>query len=54
MKEKYVVASDAGGTMTDLFVVDEEGNFTVGKASTTPANESIGFIMMLLRRGGRG
>ena len=31
-----IIASDAGGTMTDMMVVDTDGNFTIGKASTTP------------------
>ncbi|MGB0384449.1 MAG: hydantoinase/oxoprolinase family protein [Ardenticatenaceae bacterium] len=39
-----VLGIDAGGTMTDTFIVDEEGRFTVGKAGTTPHDESIGFI----------
>jgi N-methylhydantoinase A/oxoprolinase/acetone carboxylase beta subunit len=30
-----IIASDAGGTMTDMIVVDSQGNFTIGKASTT-------------------
>lgn len=38
-----VIGSDAGGTMTDIIFVDEEGNFTIGKAATTPKNEMIGF-----------
>ncbi|HME04665.1 MAG TPA: hydantoinase/oxoprolinase family protein, partial [Solirubrobacteraceae bacterium] len=39
-----VLAIDAGGTMTDTFIVDEEGSFVVGKAQTTPENESVGFM----------
>jgi acetone carboxylase beta subunit len=39
-----VLAIDAGGTMTDTFVVDDEGRFVVGKAQTTPADESVGFM----------
>jgi acetone carboxylase, beta subunit len=39
-----VLAIDAGGTMTDTFIVDELGAFVVGKAQTTPEDESIGFI----------
>jgi N-methylhydantoinase A/acetone carboxylase beta subunit len=39
-----VLAIDAGGTMTDTFVVDERGEFVVGKAQTTPDDESIGFM----------
>jgi len=38
-----IVGSDAGGTMTDMFFIDQEGGFVVGKASTTPKDESIGF-----------
>jgi len=39
-----VLAIDAGGTMTDTFIVDEHGSFVVGKAQTTPEDESLGFI----------
>jgi len=39
-----VLAIDAGGTMTDTFVVDDYGSFVVGKAQTTPEDESIGFM----------
>ncbi len=39
-----VLAIDAGGTMTDTFIVDEAGSFVVGKAQTTPENESVGFM----------
>jgi N-methylhydantoinase A/acetone carboxylase beta subunit len=39
-----VLAIDAGGTMTDTFIVDESGSFVVGKAQTTPGDESIGFM----------
>ena len=39
-----VLGIDAGGTMTDTFIVDEEGNFEVGKAATTPQDESVGFL----------
>ncbi len=38
------MAIDAGGTMTDNFVIDDHGEFAVGKAQTTPQDESIGFI----------
>jgi N-methylhydantoinase A/acetone carboxylase beta subunit len=30
--------------MTDTFIVDEHGAFVVGKAQTTPEDESVGFI----------
>jgi acetone carboxylase, beta subunit len=39
-----VLAIDAGGTMTDTFVVDDAGSFVVGKAQTTPEDESLGFM----------
>lgn len=39
-----VLAIDAGGTMTDTFVVDAAGEFVVGKAQTTPEDESAGFM----------
>ena len=39
-----VLAIDAGGTMTDTFIVDEAGAFVVGKAQTTPTDESEGFV----------
>ena len=42
IKDIYI-GSDSGGTMTDVFVVDKCGAFVVGKASTTPKNESIGY-----------
>lgn len=38
-----ILAIDAGGTMTDSFIIDEKGEFIVGKAQTTPHDESIGF-----------
>jgi len=42
-RQVLILASDAGGTMTDMMVVDTEGNFTIGKASTTPRDQSLGF-----------
>lgn len=38
-----ILAIDAGGTMTDSFLIDDKGEFVVGKAQTTPQDESIGF-----------
>ncbi|TXT67105.1 MAG: Acetone carboxylase beta subunit [Promethearchaeota archaeon] len=38
------VALDTGGTMSDSFIIDEKGYFSVGKAITTPENESIGIM----------
>jgi N-methylhydantoinase A/oxoprolinase/acetone carboxylase beta subunit len=39
-----VLAIDAGGTMTDTFIVEASGQFIVGKAQTTPEDESVGFM----------
>ncbi len=38
------IALDTGGTMSDSFIIDDRGQFSVGKAITTPENESIGII----------
>lgn len=35
---------DAGGTMTDTFLMNANGEFTIGKAKTTPDDESRGFV----------
>jgi acetone carboxylase beta subunit len=43
-REPRVLAIDAGGTMTDTFIVDRGGEFVVGKAQTTPEDESLGFM----------
>ncbi len=39
-----VMGIDAGGTMTDTILVDADGGFTIGKAATTPRDESLGFL----------
>ena len=39
-REPRVLSIDAGGTMTDTFIVDREGDFVVGKAQTTPDDEA--------------
>jgi N-methylhydantoinase A len=39
-----VLGLDAGGTMTDTFLVAEDGSFALGKAATTVADESVGFM----------
>jgi acetone carboxylase, beta subunit (EC 6.4.1.6) len=39
-----VLGIDAGGTMTDTFFVDSDGDFVVGKAQSTPENEALGLI----------
>ncbi len=44
MRTPRILGIDAGGTMTDTFVIDDSGRFIVGKALTTPEDESIGFV----------
>lgn len=44
---RYLFASDAGGTMTDVIIVDENGRFVIGKGPTTPHDESIGYMESL-------
>jgi N-methylhydantoinase A len=41
-RRTQIMASDAGGTMTDMIVVDADGNFSIGKAATTPHDQSLG------------
>ncbi len=43
-RKVVLLGSDAGGTMTDMILVDSTGDFVVGKASSTYQDESIGFI----------
>ncbi len=43
-KKLIAMAFDTGGTMSDTFIIDEEGIFIVGKAQTTPDNESDGIL----------
>lgn len=38
------IALDTGGTMSDSFIIDEKGRFTLGKAQTTPDEESVGIF----------
>lgn len=43
-KKIKAIALDTGGTMTDSFIIDEKGAFSVGKAMTTPEEESEGIL----------
>ena len=43
-RETQILAIDAGGTMTDTFIIDDNGEFVVGKAQTTPGDESVGLL----------
>lgn len=36
--------TDTGGTFTDTFILDRNGDFIIGKASTTPHDVSIGYF----------
>lgn len=44
MAKSQILAIDAGGTMTDTFIIDENGDFVVGKAQTTPQDEHVGLM----------
>ncbi|MDN4594614.1 hydantoinase/oxoprolinase family protein [Polycladomyces subterraneus] len=44
MRKPQILAIDAGGTMTDTFIIDDRGEFVVGKAQTTPEDESVGLL----------
>ena len=41
--QPLIVTCDAGGTMTDVLLMDAAGRFSVGKAATTPLNEVAGY-----------
>jgi len=42
--KKYILALDAGGTMTDTILVEDDGTFTVGKALTNKKDESSSYL----------
>ncbi|QKC85915.1 hydantoinase/oxoprolinase family protein [Mesorhizobium sp. NZP2077] len=44
MGNPIVIGIDAGGTMTDTILVDQDGHFKIGKSATTPKNEAEGFL----------
>ena len=44
MAQPIVIGIDAGGTMTDTILVDQDGHFKIGKAATTPRDEAEGFL----------
>jgi acetone carboxylase beta subunit len=43
-KNLSAMAFDTGGTMSDAFIIDKDGIFIIGKAQTTPQNESEGIL----------
>lgn len=50
---RYIIAEDAGGSMTDCFLVDQNGNFSTGKFITHPEDESISYMGSLRDAAGR-
>jgi N-methylhydantoinase A/oxoprolinase/acetone carboxylase beta subunit len=42
-ERQIILATDAGGTMTDAFAVDEDGSFSIGKALTNKVDEAISY-----------
>lgn len=44
MARSQILAIDAGGTMTDTFIIDDKGEFVVGKAQSTTEDESVGLL----------
>jgi len=42
--EPDLLSLDSGGTMTDTFVVDKDGEYTVGKSQTRPDNRAKSVI----------
>jgi len=43
-EERYLIAQDAGGSMTDCFLVDKDGIFSTGKFLTHPEDEKISYL----------
>lgn len=43
-KKEYLVGVDTGGTFTDCVVIDEQGDVTLGKSSSTPPDYSKGIL----------
>ena len=43
-EERYIIAQDAGGSMTDCFIVDKDGTFSTGKFLTDHENESLSYL----------
>lgn len=42
--KEYILALDAGGTMTDTILVKPDGNFTIGKSLTNRQNEASSYL----------
>ena len=46
---RYRIGIDVGGTFTDLVAVDADGQVTLAKAASTPADQSLGVLEGLAR-----
>jgi len=44
VEERYLIAQDAGGSMTDCFLVDKDGTFSTGKFLTHRDDEKISYL----------
>jgi len=44
VEERYLIAQDAGGSMTDCFLVDKDGRFATGKFLTHPEDETVSYL----------
>jgi len=44
VEERYIIAQDAGGSMTDCFLVDKDGTFATGKYLTNREDEAISYL----------
>ena len=44
VEERYLIAQDAGGSMTDCFLVDKDGTFSTGKFLTCSEDERVSYL----------
>ncbi|RLC94880.1 MAG: hydantoinase/oxoprolinase family protein [Chloroflexi bacterium] len=44
VEERFIIALDAGGSMTDCFLVGEDGQFSTGKFLTNHEDESVSYL----------
>ena len=43
-RKNYILALDAGGTMTDTILVKPDGDFTIGKSLTNRKDEASSYL----------